>query len=373
MLRKKPSIDPALLQRFHPLSLVDPGQQKQLLKRAQVLEYRRNQYLYRKTPPAGTVYFLLDGDIEIRESFESRIPLSAGDERAQHSLNEQSPDGASIRALGDVRVLAVARDAIDMLLASPTASETRQLAAAGDAAADRSGDEVYGVDVVEDGGQMFEEARFDDDYSEDWMVRMLESPLMSCLSPADIQRCFIALERVAVAGGEDVVTAGTRGEYFYILLRGEAEVLTDPAGPFGGRRFDLVPGDHFGEEALVADTLRNATVRMCSDGEVGRISRAEFDDIVRRPLVQTIAADKAQGFLDGAGIPCRMLDVRFAAEYRHGHRDGADNLPIVQLRRSLRELDRHATYLVTPEGGRRSELAVFLLRQAGINAYLIND
>ena len=36
------------------------------------------------------------------------------------------------------------------------------------------------------------------------------------------------------------------------------------------------------------------------------------------------------------------------------------------------EIDRNRTWLVTPEGGRRSELAVYLLRQAGLNAYLLN-
>jgi len=76
--------------------------------------------------------------------------------------------------------------------------------------------------------------------------------------------------------------------------------------------------------------------------------------------------------LKGAGIGFEIIDVRFPPEYKHGHIEGASNVPVVVLRKRLRELDRNRTWLVTPEGGRRSELAVYLLRQAGLNAYLLN-
>ncbi|MBP6482909.1 MAG: rhodanese-like domain-containing protein, partial [Pseudomonadales bacterium] len=120
------------------------------------------------------------------------------------------------------------------------------------------------------------------------------------------------------------------------------------------------------------DTIRNATVRMSSDGVVGRLDRAQFDAIFKSSLVQTIDLAKAQRFLAGAGIGFEIIDVRFPPEYKHGHIEGASNVPVVVLRKRLRELDRNRTWLVTPEGGRRSELAVYLLRQAGLNAYLLN-
>jgi hypothetical protein len=60
-----------------------------------------------------------------------------------------------------------------------------------------SADEAsFDVVLVSDVDERIEEARFDDEYSEDWMARLLDSPLMSHLSAANIQRCFIELERV---------------------------------------------------------------------------------------------------------------------------------------------------------------------------------
>lgn len=338
---------------FHPLALIAEKHIGQLLEGAALVRLEKGRFLFRKMPRADTAYFLLEGEVEVRESFEKRTQVDARGNQARFPLEELCRRGASVRALKDVVVLTLKRDAIDRLIAS---------------ADEGSVDAV----LVSDAEERLEEARFDDEYSEDWMARLLDSPLMSHLSATNIQRCFIELERVPLAAGQDVVLAGTPGDYFYILLEGEARVITGGSGPYKGQRFDLVPGDYFGEEALVADTIRNATVRMTSDGVVGRLDRAQFDAIFKSSLVQTIDLAKAQRFLASAGIGFEIIDVRFPPEYKHGHVEGASNLPVVALRKRLRELDRNRTWLVTPEGGRRSELAVYLLRQAGLNAYLLN-
>ena len=66
-----------------------------------------------------------------------------------------------------------------------------------------------------------------------------------------------------------------------------------------------------------------------------------------------------------------MLDVRLAVEYRLGHLPDSLNLPVANLRTHADSLDRATCYVVTPEGGIRSELAVHLLNQLGFDAYLL--
>lgn len=342
------------LKRFHPLTLIAEKHLDRLLDGATIVKLAKGQFLFRKAPQPELSYFLLEGEIEVRESFEKRSTIDADGSQARFPVEEHCRDGASVRARGPSVLLVLKRDAIDQLMAS----------------SDEGG---FDVVLVSDSDERIEEARFDDEYTENWMVRLLESPLMSHLSAANIQRCFIELERIAMKAGDVVVQAGTRGEYFYILIAGEAEVLTQESGPYTGQTFDLVAGDYFGEEALVADTIRNATVRMVTDGEIGRLDRAQFDLIFKSSLVQTIDLDKARRFLDSASIGYDVIDIRFPPEYRHAHLAGSVNVPVVLLRKKLRELDRAKTYLVTPEGGRRSELAVYLLRQAGLNAYLLNS
>lgn len=340
------------LQHFHPLGLIAGKHIARLLDGAAVVRLDKGRFLFRKMPRPGTAYFVLEGTIDVRESFENRTLVEAGSRQSRFSLEELYRNGASARAHTDAVVLLLQRDAIDRLMASTD---------------EASLDAV----LVADTDETAEAAYFGDGYSEDWMARLLDSPLMSHLSASSIQRCFIELERMALAEGTNVVQAGTLGDYFYILLEGNACVLTDEAGPFAGQSFELVPGDYFGEEALVADTIRNATVRMASDGVVGRLDRGQFDAIFKSSLVQTIDLAKAKRFLRSAGIGFEVIDVRFPLEYRCGHVEGSSNVPVVALRKRLAELDRGRTWLVTPEGGRRSELAVYLLRQAGLNAYLL--
>ena len=320
--KMRQDIDLADLQKFHPLVLVTEAKLQELVDSAKFLELKKNQILFKKPPSEETTYYLLEGEIEVRKSFDDRQPISAGSEEAKFALEEHTRSGATLRALGKVHILTLSRDQIDEALAST----------------DTISSDSLDVQILTDTTEVLEEARFDDEYSEDWMGNILESPLMSCLSAADIQRCFMEVERVEVKTDNEIVTAGTRGDYFYILMQGEAEVITEASGPFAGQTFDLAPGNHFGEEALVGDTIRNATVRMVSNGAVGRLNREQFDAIFRKSLIQTIAPEKAQEFLNGAGIKYLMLDVRFPPEYRHEHREGAKNLPIVLLRKQLREL-----------------------------------
>ena len=95
-------------------------------------------------------------------------------------------------------------------------------------------------------------------------------------------------------------------------------------------------------------------------------------------------AGKAHGLksaANGAGIvqvavnqrPHLLLDVRLAAEYRLGHQPESLNLPVANLRTHADSLDRATCYVITPEGGIRSELAVHLLNQLGFDAYLLGD
>ena len=68
-----------------------------------------------------------------------------------------------------------------------------------------------------------------------------------------------------------------------------------------------------------------------------------------------------------------ILDVRLGAEYRHGHQEHSRNIPIGCLRSKLEDLDHKKIYLITADGGRRSELAAYILRQSGFDAYMLKS
>ena len=64
-----------------------------------------------------------------------------------------------------------------------------------------------------------------------------------------------------------------------------------------------------------------------------------------------------------------ILDVRQPHEWRAGRIEGARHIPLTQLPRHLRELDRHTSIVVVCRSGNRSGKAATLLRALGFDAH----
>ncbi|PDW04285.1 ABC transporter ATP-binding protein [Candidatus Viridilinea mediisalina] len=88
------------------------------------------------------------------------------------------------------------------------------------------------------------------------------------------------LDRLSFAPGQPIVHQGNPADYFYVITRGQVEVIIDQPG--GGELVAEVlnQGQYFGELGLLdADGMRRATVRAAHAGdevEVVALDRAEF-------------------------------------------------------------------------------------------------
>lgn len=60
-----------------------------------------------------------------------------------------------------------------------------------------------------------------------------------------------------------------------------------------------------------------------------------------------------------------VLDVRSAAEWRHGHIRGSENVPLGSVKRRLAEFPRDRTIVTVCASGHRSAAAARALRRAG--------
>ena len=67
-----------------------------------------------------------------------------------------------------------------------------------------------------------------------------------------------------------------------------------------------------------------------------------------------------------------ILDVRQPHEWRTGRIEDAHHIPLTQLPRRLRELDRHTTIVVVCRSGHRSGTAAALLRALGVDAHSLD-
>ena len=95
---------------------------------------------------------------------------------------------------------------------------------------------------------------------------------------------MMSVEQVEVASGDDLVRQGDPGDYYYMLTKGRAVVRRDAGdgkGPL--RACDTGPGDAFGEGSPAVGQPRNSTVTMLQDGEVLRLSKQDFLDLIHNP------------------------------------------------------------------------------------------
>ena len=84
-----------------------------------------------------------------------------------------------------------------------------------------------------------------------------------------------ASDEVSVPAGKEIVTQGTSGHEFFLILSGEAAVKR------AGRKVNtLSAGDYFGELALLSKGERNATVVAETDMDLLVLGQREFSGVL---------------------------------------------------------------------------------------------
>ena len=204
---------------------------------------------------------------------------------------------------------------------------------------------------------------------EDWMTRMLQSEALIKLTPTDIQKLLQKLESVNVKAGDVIIHQGDEGDYFYIIRQGKCSVTRLASGEgWDVPLAELGDGDCFGEEALVSDAKRNATIAMISDGILMRLSKKDFIKLLKKNLVHYINYDLAQESIREGST---WLDVRLADEYTGFSFDNSINVPLSMIRERAAGLDPEKKYIICCDTGRRSASAAFLLSQRGLDVCVL--
>ena len=332
--------DPRQLAQLVPLSSLSADNFKDLAQRIRYEHLTAGHSLFRQGDRDSSAFYLLEGELELRDGQQAPTLLRAGTPPARHPVAPQQPRQLQAVARTDVVFIRIDTNLLDILLTWDQS--------AGYLVADLEADAP-----AEDA---------------DWMTRMLASKIFYQVPPANIQEIFKRMETLPVSAGDVVIRQGEPGDFYYVLRQGEAEVVRRAPNGATVRLAQLNQGAGFGEEALMADSERNATVIMISDGVLMRLSKTDFDALLKAPLLREVDFAAGRELVEQGA---RWLDVRLESEHRNDAIADSLNIPLYLLRLRLRELDPGATYVLYCDTGRRSAAAAYLLSEAGFEAHVL--
>lgn len=316
------------LQRLDPFRQLRLPELQTVARHAQVLNLPAGRWLLRAPRKLSGAYYLLRGRLDLWQPQQVQTQLSAQDSSATTAFY---PGCVAAQTCSTVQVLHINTAPIAFLW-----------------------------EVVYTAG--LQTSVLDDA----WLNRFLSSPMLQQLDPMRWQQLLRGATHELAHAGEVIVRLGEPGQAFYVLKRGRA--LIERAGQSLAL---LGPGDFFGEDALVTDEPRNATVTMQTAGELLVLPKQRFlrflvayivghqhltPRLVQPPLMLWVAEQP----------PPEQLSE--SPPEKTPERTMMMHLPLRWFRERLVELDPKRFYRVA--GGSFSEraLALLLLAQRGFQA-----
>ncbi|MBF7729287.1 cyclic nucleotide-binding domain-containing protein [Pseudomonas sp. N040] len=332
-------LKPEQLRSFIPLNGLSAPQWGVLRSQLLAQPVLPGQWLFRRGDPASQSCFLLSGEVLLTAADGSEVRLHAGSPASLHALSPASPRQHEARALSDVSVLLLDSEQLASMLAWRSTCQNLLL------------------DLGQQGNDL------------EWLECLLENPLFARVPPANVRALFDCLQVLELAAGTAVLREGDAGDCCYFLKSGRAAVVRG-AGPEPQLIAELQAGACFGEEALLSEAPRNATVSMLEAGQLLRLERQDFLSLLKAPLVAEVPfSEAARLFNEGA----QWLDVRLQDEYEQAHALDALHMPLHLLRLKARLLDPQRRYLCYCDTGKRSATAAFLLAQQGYRVHALRD
>jgi CRP-like cAMP-binding protein/rhodanese-related sulfurtransferase len=330
-----------LLQRFSPLDGLKRDNLAALARKVQVRELSPGQVLFKEGDTEKRTIYIVSGILELVDQGKVTETVAGGSDSARNPVSPIFPRRVSAKARDRVQFISIDSDLLDVMLTWDQTGTYEVSELAGD----------------EQGG------------NEDWMTMLLQTKAFHKIPPANIQAIFMRMQQINYKAGDVILKQGAEGDYFYVLTRGSALVTREtPLSKDGIKLAELRVGDTFGEEALISDAKRNATVTMVTDGGVMRLGKEDFKKLLNEPMLDWVDLEQGQQIIQNGG---QWLDVRLPSEFENKHLDGAINIPLYFIRLKLNTLDQAKQYVVCCDTGRRSSAGAYILSERGYHAYVL--
>ncbi|MCK4834438.1 MAG: cyclic nucleotide-binding domain-containing protein [Gammaproteobacteria bacterium] len=328
------------LNNYQPLDSLTPENLKEITEKLETFELKKGDTVFKEGDKDDYHIFLYSGNIDLIKAGKTLKTIEAGTAEAKTAIAHIIPRNFSCIASSDAVIFKINSDLLDLMLAW-----------------DQTGS--FQVEELSGGG--------DDD---DWMTQLLQTEAFRRIPPANIQAIFTSLEDIEVNIGDSIIKQGDPGDYFYIIKSGRCMVThKNPGQDKDVKLADLTTGDTFGEEALISDATRNASIVMLTKGSLSRLSKENFLKLLNEPMIDKI--DYTSANLKVKNGEAIWLDVRLPAEYESAHIKNATHMPLIFLRMKISELDTMVNYILYCDTERRSASASYVLGQKGFKTSVL--
>ena len=330
-----------LLRGFSPLDGLKRDNLAALARKVQIREMSPGQLLFKEGDTEKRTLYVVSGILELVDQAKVVGTVEGGSEMARNPIAPVYPRRVTARARDRVQFISIDSDLLDVML---------------------TWDQTGTYEVSELAGKS-------DQSGEDWMTMLLQTKAFHKIPPANIQAIFMRMQQINYRTGDVVLKQGSEGDYFYVLIRGSALVTREtPLSKEGIKLAELKVGETFGEEALISDAKRNATVTMQSDGAVMRLGKDDFKKLLNEPMLDWVTMPEAEEIIRSGG---QWLDVRLPSEFDNQHLDSAINIPLYFIRLKINTLDTSKKYIICCDTGRRSSAGAYILSERGYHAYVL--
>ncbi|HFQ14688.1 MAG TPA: cyclic nucleotide-binding domain-containing protein [Gammaproteobacteria bacterium] len=340
MATSKIILDKKLLKTLKPLQDLSYDKLDELVNKSSLEDLPAGRVLFKQGERDKRTLFLLAGQVTLSSIGDPRgKTIRARSKEAAEPLAEGLPRSHTCRTKTEATILSIDSDLLEILL-------------------DDNPSGLYEVDELGSG-----------DDSSFWMMRFLQSRAFLNLPTENIQALLMALEEVPVEKGQTILRQGDKDDYYYIVQKGKCAVSRRPAPRAAEMQLAiLTEGDGFGEEALITNGVRNASVTMLEDGILMRLKKEDFMRYLAEPLIQytdekDVLAEISKGSL--------LIDVRSNEEYQAARVEGSVNIPLSMLRLKLEGMNTSRNYILCCNDGTRSAAAAFLLTQHGLTCHVL--
>lgn len=343
-----PTISKDILLRFEPIVRLSPNRLDELSSLCIPEQISKDLDPTRMNASTQALY-LIKGDLGIRYANGNKLILRAGTDAAKFPLDIERLKIKDTIALTPIEIVRIDLDLLDIMMTWDQLSGYPQ-------------PQVKEKVSTAQNNWHLDTGSFN--------AFQVHNGVFSRLPPANIEAMFSRMTALNVEANQTIITQGQEGDYYYLIQQGTAIVsrITDMSQP-PVVLAEISTGAGFGEEALASDNKRNATVTMKTSGQLLRLKKQDFLELLKAPIVNSIQRQEAdQKVANGNAI---WIDVRFPSEFKHEHISGAINAPLHELRQYAADLDKEKDYIVYCQTGRRSSAAAFILAQSGLKVEVL--